>query len=58
MQGDFECLLDNDGFKHIETQIQRRSERHGRTPGFKDSNVNNLVIKPILDGRRETEDGV
>ena len=39
MQGDFECLLDDDGFKHIDIQIQRRSERHGRTPGFKDSNL-------------------
>ena len=44
MQGDFECLLDDDGLKHINTQIQRRSERQGRTPGFKDSNLNNLVM--------------
>ena len=44
MQGDFECLLDADGLKHIKTQIQRRSERQGRTPGFKDSNLNNLVM--------------
>ena len=43
MQGDFECLWNNDGFKHTDIQIQRRSERHGRTPGFKDSNVNNLM---------------
>ena len=33
------CLLDDDGFKHIDIQIQRRSERHGRIPGFKDSNL-------------------
>ena len=32
MQGDFECSLDNDEFKHIDIHIQRRSERHGRTP--------------------------
>ena len=43
MQRDFGCLLDNDGFKHIDIQIKRRSEPHGRAPGFKDSNVNNLV---------------
>ena len=43
MQGDFECLLNKDGFEHTDIQIQRRSERYGRTPGFKDSNVNNLV---------------
>ena len=30
MQGEFECLLDEDGFKHIDTQTQRRRERHGR----------------------------
>ena len=43
MQGDnFECLLDDDGFKHIDT-LQRCSKRLGRTPGFKDSNLNNLV---------------
>ena len=35
MQGDFECLLDDDGLKQIDIQIQRRSERHGRTPGLK-----------------------
>ena len=39
MQGDFQCLLDDDGFKQINIQIQRRSERHGRTPGLKDSNL-------------------
>ena len=44
MQGDFECLLDDDGLKHINTQIQRRSEQQGRTLGFKDSNLNNLVM--------------
>ena len=32
------------GLEHINTQIQRRSERQGRTPEFKDSNVNNLVM--------------
>ena len=26
MQGDFECVLGDDGFKHIDIQIQRRSE--------------------------------
>ena len=29
MQGDFGCLLDDDGFKHIDIQIQRRGERNG-----------------------------
>ena len=38
--GDFVCLLDDDGFKHIDIQIRRHSERYGRTPGFKDSNFN------------------
>ena len=41
MQGDCECLLDDDGLKHITTQMQRRSERLG----FKDSNLNNLVLQ-------------
>ena len=44
MQGHFECLLDDDGLKHINTQIQRRSERQRRTLVFKDSNLNNLVM--------------
>ena len=44
LQGDFEWLLDDDGLQHINTQIQRRSERQGRTPGFKDSNLNNLMM--------------
>ena len=35
MQGYVECLLDDYGFKHTDIQIQRRSARHGRTPGFK-----------------------
>ena len=52
---DFECLLDHDGFKHTDIQIQRRSERHGRTPGFKYSNVNNLVTSDQTNSR--TEDG-
>ena len=39
MQSEFECLLDDDGFRHIDVQTQRRRERHGRTPGFKDSNL-------------------
>ena len=43
IQGDIECLLNYDGFKHIDIQNQRRSERYGRTHGFKDSNVKNLV---------------
>ena len=44
MQGDFEYLLEENGLNHINTQIQRRSERQGRTLGFKDSNLNNLVM--------------
>ena len=44
LQDDFECLLDDDGLKRIHTQIQRRIERQERTPGFKDSNLNNLVM--------------
>ena len=43
-QSDFECLLDDGGHRHINTQIQRRSERQGRAPGFRDSNLNNLVM--------------
>ena len=43
MRCDFECLLDGDGFKHIDIQIQRRSERHWKTPGFKDSNLRMMV---------------
>ena len=39
MQGDFDCLLDDDGFKHIGIQILQRSERHGRPLGFIDSNL-------------------
>ena len=57
MQGDFECLLDSDGFKHTDIRIQRRSERHGRTPGFNDSNVNNLVTSDQTNIRRRTGDG-
>ena len=44
MQGDFEHLLEDDGLKHITTQIQRRSERQGRTSEVKDSNLNTLVM--------------
>ena len=44
MQGDFEYLLDDDGLKHINTQIQRRNEPQGRTPEFKYSNLNNPVM--------------
>ena len=51
MQGDF------DGFKHADIQIQRRSERHGRTPGFKYSNVNDLVTSDLTNIRREMGDG-
>ena len=29
MQGDFECLLDDDGLQHIDIQIQRRSQGMG-----------------------------
>ena len=57
MQGDFECLLNNDGFKHTDIQIQRRSEWHERTPGFKDSNVNNLVTSDQTNIRRKMEEG-
>ena len=57
MQGDFECLLNNDGFKHTDIQIQRRSERHERTPGFKDSNANNLVTSDQTNIRRKMEEG-
>ena len=41
----FECLLDDDGLKQFDfsSQIPRRSKRHGRTLGFKDSSLNNLV---------------
>ena len=52
MQDDLECLLDDERFKHINIQIQRRSERHVRAPEFKDSNVNNLVTSDQADGRR------
>ena len=59
MQGDFECLLhDDDGFKHIDIQIQRRRERDERRLGFKDSNLNNLVTSDQTNARRETGDGV
>ena len=57
MHGDFEWWLDDEGFKHIDIQIQRRSERHGRTLGFKDSNVNNLVTFDQTNIRRKTGDG-
>ena len=46
MQGDnFECLFDDDGLKHIDTLLKSKdaSKRHGGTPGFKDSNLDNLV---------------
>ena len=36
---DLEYLLEDDGLKHINTQIQRRSERQETTPEFKDSNL-------------------
>ena len=61
MQGDFGCLLDNDGFKHIDIQIQGHSERHGKTLGFKYSNVNNLVTSDqnqYWTTGGEMEDGV
>ena len=53
-----ECLLTIDIFKHIDIQIQRRSEQQGRTPGFKDSNMNNFVTFDQTNIRRKTEDGV
>ena len=56
MQCDSECLLDDEGFKHINIQTQRRSERQGRTPGFKDSNLNNLVTSDQTNIRRKTGD--
>ena len=49
MQGDFECLLDTDGFKHIDIQVQRRHERYRRTSEFKDSN-----LRPDLTMKIET----
>ena len=55
---DFECLLNNDGFKHTDIQSQRRSERYGRTLGFKDSNVNNLVATDQTNIRRKMENGI
>ena len=57
MQGDFESVLNIDGFKHTDIQIQRRSERYGRTLGFKDSNVNNLVTTDQTNIRRKMADG-
>ena len=48
MQGDFECSLDAHRFKHIDIEVQRRHERHGRTPEFKGSNLR-------LDSMRKTE---
>ena len=43
MHGDnFECWLDDDGLKHIDTLLKSK-DVHGRTLGFKDSNLNNLV---------------
>ena len=50
-------FVDNDGFKHTDIQIQRRSERYGRTPGFKVSNLNNLVTTDQTNIRRKMEDG-
>ena len=35
----------------------RKTERYGRTPGFKDSNVNNLVATDQTNIRRKMEDG-
>ena len=49
--------MDKDGFKHTEIQIQRRRERHGRTLGFNDANVNNLVTSDQTNIRRKTGDG-
>ena len=37
--------------------FKRRIERHGRTPGFKDSNVNKLVTTDQTDIRLKAEDG-
>ena len=59
VQGDFECLLDGDGFKHFDIQIQRRSERHGRTPGFKDWKLrSDLMMKTetMSTPRRRVQD--
>ena len=53
-----ECLLDNDRHKNIDIQIQRRSERQGKTPGFKDSNMNNFETFDQTNIRLKTEDGV
>ena len=35
MHGDLEWLVDDEGFKHIGIQIQRRSERDERTLGMR-----------------------
>ena len=41
----FECFLDDDGLKHTDTLITSKdaAKRQGITPGFKDSNLNNVV---------------
>ena len=54
MQGDFECLLDTDGFKHIDIQIQRRHERYRRISEFKDSNLRPDLIMKIETIRKYT----
>ena len=57
MQGDFECLLDDDGLKHINTPIQRHSERQGRTPGIKDSNMRpGSMVKTNTETTRRNTD--
>ena len=55
MQGDFQYLLEDDGFKHVNTPIQRRSERQGRTPGFKDSNLRPDSMMKTETTRRNTK---
>ena len=42
---DLVCLSDDDGLKHIDKLLKSTytAKRHGRTRGFKDSNLNDLV---------------
>ena len=49
MHGDFECLLDDDGVKQTQ---KKQGTTQGRTPGFKDSNLNNLVTSDQTTRRK------
>ena len=57
VQDDLECLLDDDDSNTSIFKSKRRSERHVRTPGFKESNVHNLVTYDHTNIRRKTGDG-